>query len=138
MATLFDGSRVATMAAGNTALAADQNTIQDKIILGFQVRTIGIPISDARGEGNWSYQAYNPGGTDPDHWLNNVGTGGHVLVLPLKYLPDDTQIKSLGVIINGAKNGTNGGTIELGRKQRDTTTPIWASSLMSRVSPRVP
>jgi hypothetical protein len=60
MATLYDGARVFTAAAGGTALASEQNDLQDQLISGLAER-----------ERDWMFNGFNdPGNTTWNSWQN--------------------------------------------------------------------
>jgi hypothetical protein len=107
MATLFDGSRVATMVAGNTALASDQNTIQDKCILGFEGRPWVLPLcaginNNAAGAvGTWTYDGA------ADRWTDVTHTTGGLLWLPI-HLPSSAYVTNIDVWIEGDAAATGG------------------------------
>ena len=100
MATIYDGSRVFTAVAGQPAASSEQNTFQDKMILGMEERYITVPIQSAQASAGWSWVDVQT--SNPPYWsctaappLNND------LLIPLPYTPAETYITEIGVIVDG-------------------------------------
>lgn len=79
MATLYDGVPVFAPAAGNTALASDQVTLQAKLILGLEARWTSIPItSGVLGDaGGWALN-WTIGGAPDVRWSTS-GASSEIL-----------------------------------------------------------
>jgi hypothetical protein len=133
MATIYDGVRVFTAAAGNTALAADQNTFQDKMILGLSEREIALPLCSAQEDTTlgWNYIGYSgaaPAG-DPwassNYWYNSTAPSDDTVEFPICFEPEDMRITELHAWVLGlavpAPADTNKGEIALYSRLLDTT-----------------
>jgi len=127
MANLFDGVRVVTAAAGNTALAADYNTIQDLLILGLASRSHALETAACKEREDaasaWTYRGLP--GMDPPYWQHTT-TSPDVIILPLNGLRSAERITELVVLINGTHTtppaGDNG-EIALYRRSVFSITP---------------
>jgi len=117
MATLYDGYRSFNAVKGATAWPRDPNKFQDDTILGLEERTIPIPIQLAYhspAETSWTY--FETDVKNPPYWDNpNNPPAGESLLLPIPYLPSDTQITEIVVEVDGTVLGgdANQGVIEL-------------------------
>jgi hypothetical protein len=134
MATIYDGSRVFIANIGQTALAVDQNTFQDKMILGMEARMTAIPLSHGKStEGvatNWLYQGYQ--GSDPAYWEDPICGAAHIVEFPL-LVREGERITELKLIVDGNNGGAAGanGNVSLYRRQLTTTPP--ASALVQLI-----
>ena len=124
MATIYDGSRVWSSVANTTAiLAADHNLLQDKMILGFEERSIGVSIFEGAkntvGASHWVL--YNTESAPAPNWRNSTNTHAHDLCFAFSHLRSDQRITEISVEINGASTG---GSIKLYRKEFDSTALV--------------
>ena len=126
MATIYDGVRVFTAAAGGTASSANQNTFQDQMILGMEERAQilgpehGLPHQAAT---TWTFQC---DAIDPPRWTCDCSAADNLIVpIPLR---DKEYIVDITVLVTGADAPTgSGGEIGLYYSQIDTTTPTAAA-----------
>jgi len=130
MATLYDGVPVFAPVAGNTALAADQVTLQAKLILGLEERTVAVRITDQDGMDSaavWTWQGY-PGANPPYYSMPGVPANQEMLIT-LPFLRSVERITEIGVSINGAilAGDAGGGTIELYERPINATPSAWAA-----------
>jgi hypothetical protein len=129
MGTLYDGIAVFAAADGAVALAADQNTIQAKLILGLQARWKGIDVcaaqEDTAGGSNWEY---NCDGAAVGFWEDGTGGSLDKLKLPL-FFRDGEYLTDIKCVINGnmGAGGSSDGTIKLYEMETDVTPAISAT-----------
>lgn len=139
MANLYDGSRVFTAAAGNTALASDQNDLQDKLILGLKARYWALDLALGVNDGvtgDWNLD------TADLRWEEETHTSGGILRIPV-ILPADARITEINVWILGTASQT-GGSIDLyvgdasagtgGVEQVIDNSNPWAVTTITKVS----
>ena len=130
MALIYDGIRVFSAADAADALAAKMNELQDQLILGLEGRTIVVPIQLAYHDPNevsWRYTEVDV--ANPPHWSDPGNALGKILLLPIPYMPSDTLITEIVVIIAGNEllGDANAGAIELWAQPIDDTPTAAAS-----------
>ncbi len=133
MATIYDGVPVFVAVAGATALAADQNTTQNKLVLGLSEREVALPLSSWKNDSTlgWNYIGYSGAGPagDPwaasNYWYNTTAPSDDTVEIPLCFAPEDMRITELNVWIKGATPiapaDTNEGEVALYSRLLDTT-----------------
>ena len=129
MATLYDGIAVFAAADGAVALAADQNTLQAKLILGLQARWRGVDISLGKTHtavSNWVYIC--DGVANVPLW--DDGTGGSFDSCNISAdCREDERITDVKVIVQGqpGAGGSGDGAIKLFEMDADVTPAIKAT-----------
>jgi len=124
MALIYDGIRVFNPAIGGSILAQDHQDFQDQMILGMEERMIAISMTGVQAESPWAYQTYNA--VDPPYWLHQNNPGGETVEYEFPYMPQETKITEISVIICGDGVAAEGGDISLYNKVRSDVTPVLA------------
>ena len=121
MTAFFDGTRVFNAAAGATALAADQNEVQDRCIHAFEARYqllwSGVPCSSnaaaAPTFNDWDLRRGSGGiHADVGFWFWEASGNDMEIAFPLTGLREDEVITSVFVTVAG-NNAATGGSVEL-------------------------
>ncbi len=111
MALIYDGVPVFVAVPGATALAADQNTYQAKMILGLSEREVVLPLQTAETHNttNWVYIGLDsfgapPFGATPFWSMPNNPAANDVLEIPLCFAPEDMRITQIDVWVDALYN----------------------------------
>jgi hypothetical protein len=125
MATLYDGIAVFAAADGAVALAADQNTLQAKLILGLQARWKSVDIAFGKRDDtatNWDFQC---DGITVPYWDDSTGGSFTQCIIPCSFREDE-RITDVKVIVRGnpGAGGTGDGGIKLYEMDADVTPAV--------------
>ena len=120
MATLYDGTPVFAPVAGNTALAADQVTLQAKLILGLEARWQSIPLASGTlaDAGGWALN-WNAGAT-PDVWWESTGANSEILFS--LWLREGEYLTDANVWVDSTAGNPTGGICSIYKLGLDGTT----------------
>ena len=118
MANLYDGVPVFAAADGAVALAADQNAVQAKLILGLEERSRPVPLAGGQtGDAGGWVNAWTIGGAPDLTWVSDGGASKELL-FPVNVRGDE-RITEARIWLSGAAGAPTGGSVVLYKNPLD-------------------